>query len=71
MGSVADYNASVWLKRTNDETKSLMSVYSDIYNNEDDKEINETCDTFVITQEFIDSLKPGDKLFLEGNGGCF
>lgn len=73
MGSVADYSAKVWLKKTNDETETepVLSVSTDIYNNEDDEEINQTYDVFVITQEFIDSLKPGDELILEGDGYCF
>lgn len=73
MGSVADYSAKVWLKKTNDETETepVLSVSTDIYNNEDDEEINQTYDVFVITQEFIDSLKPSDELILEGDGYCF
>jgi len=71
MGSVADYSAIVWLKKTNDETEPVLSVSTDIYNNEDDEEINQTYDVFVITQEFIDSLKPGDELILEDDGYCF
>lgn len=80
MGHAATYKANLTLVRSN-ATKKLLSVSNDIYcrdieYDEDDEPIykpgdrNERSITFVITQEFIDSLKPGDELILEGEGEC-
>lgn len=38
---------------------------------DEDQGSNETSDTFVITQKFIDSLKPGDIIELNGDGSCW
>lgn len=47
-----------------DEEKLVNSSYNSIYCNSD----NSTTERFTITQEFIDSLKPGDILNLSGDG---
>ena len=74
MGSVADFNASLRLDRKNGITKTLLHVSNDIYyydSNDEDAGSNETDQELILTQEFIDSLKPGDKLILTGDGSCW
>ena len=78
MGSVASYNASLYHYRGEEYKKGLLHVGTDIYyegfedEDEDDGSgsINDDTKEFVITQEFIDSLKLGDRLVLEGSGSC-
>lgn len=41
------------------------------HSSDDSEGSNETQATFKITQKFIDSLKPGDKLVLNGDGSCW
>lgn len=78
MGHAATYKAKLTLVRK-DRTEKLLSVNNDIYYrdieyDEDDEPIyvpgdrNERSETFFVTQQFIDSLKPGDQLVLEGEG---
>ena len=82
MGSVADYRASVSLiKKDGTSRNQLASVSNDIYyyddydeeDDEGDEESgsNEDESDFIITQEFIDSLKPGDIIRLYGDGSCY
>jgi len=77
MGSVADYSSSVSLIRKDGTSKYIASVSNEIYyydnDDEDDEESgnNEMLDDFVITQEFINSLKPGDIIRLYGDGSCY
>lgn len=47
--------------------RGLAECSNDIYYEND----NSTGDSFKITQSFIDSLKPGDILELDANGGCY
>lgn len=68
MGNIANYNASVFVARSEkdrDPKNDLhLSVSEDIYFERD----NSSGAEFKITQEFIDSLKPGDKILLFTDG---
>lgn len=77
MGHVASYESCLTLIKKDGEEISLCDTSSDIYcldcdcdeEDEDcDCEDNSSVDEFVITQKFIDSLSPGDKLVLWTNG---
>jgi len=73
MGSIADYSATVWLTDKKGNIKEeLCSVSNDIYCIDfEDDEVNKTTDEFIVTQKFIDSLKPGDKICLQGDGDSY
>lgn len=78
MGSIADYNANVWLERKGEgrDSEQLLEVSNGIYYDDSDDEDenggkNETSQVFKITQKFIDSLKPGDVLTLTGDGNQY
>ena len=79
MGHVASFEGYVILiKKDEEEGDTLCDVSNDIYchdcdcDEDDDEdcdcEDNSIEDQFIITQKFINSLSPGDKLVLRMNG---
>jgi hypothetical protein len=81
MGASGSYKANLSLNRVDKTEINLLSVWNIIYYreidfDENDEPIyqpgdkNEAVSKFIITQEFINSLKPGDELILEGEGEC-
>ena len=78
MGSTASYIAWLEIHHVDGNGSGILNVSNDIYyeseDNEDDAEegsVNDDTSEFIITQEFIDSLKPGDKMVLSGTGTCY
>ena len=65
MGSSGAFRASLTkVSKDTEESEYLLDASNDIYYEND----NEVCESFEITKEFIDSLKPGDKLILSADG---
>jgi len=65
MGSIGEFKANLTkVSKESGENYYMASVSNDIYFEND----NETAQEFELTQEFIDSLKPGDKLVLSADG---
>lgn len=80
MGSTASYSAWLEIHHVDGNGSGILNVSNDIYYesddaDEDDEEetgsVNDDESEFIITQEFIDSLKPGDKMVLSGTGSCY
>lgn len=63
MGMTAHYQADLIIIR-NDKSETLLDIHDEIEIDDEDYMEEDTKLSFVITQEFIDSLKPGDKLVL-------
>ncbi len=78
MGHTASYSARIEIHQADGNSRGLLRVSNDIYyengddeEDEEDGSINDSSSTFIVTKEFIDSLKPGDKIILSGTGSCF
>ena len=68
MGHSASYTATVYVMRGEENKAPKNDLYLDLNKDVYFESDNSSYEEFKITQKFIDSLKPGDRIVLSADG---